>query len=108
MVKIKSLIPLVVMLAMFIVPSVTFAQPLVCGFYGSVTLDGEFVPTGTTVKAWIELKEVATVTTVNSQYNMYVAGSHAGKTVYFTVGAADAPALMDAKTKLASIPLPIL
>ncbi|MDD5093681.1 MAG: hypothetical protein PHV74_04770 [Dehalococcoidia bacterium] len=87
--RITVLIATLVVVALLLIPTVALAQPNVCGFYGSVTLDGASVATGTTVKALVDSVEVKSVTTTGSNYAMYVDGNYAGKTVTFTVGTDD-------------------
>jgi len=84
--KIKVLIATLAVMALLILPTVALAQPNVCGFYGSVTLDGASVANGTVVKAWVDNVEVKSVTTKGSNYSMYVDGNYAGKDVSFSVG----------------------
>lgn len=67
----------------------TVGGPQVCGFFGSVTLDGIPVMDGTLVSAWIENVEVASVTTTGSSYNIQINGEgqcFSGKTVIFKIG----------------------
>lgn len=90
--KIKVAVAVVIVLALFVIPITAFAQPPVCGFYGSVTVDGGGVADGTTVKAWIDQVEAKSVTTTGSKYHMAIGGSYTGKVVYFTVG--ETPALV--------------
>ena len=49
--KLKGLIATMTVVMLFLLPTVALAQPDVCGFYGSVTLDGDAVENGTVVKA---------------------------------------------------------
>ncbi|MDD5094705.1 MAG: hypothetical protein PHV74_10050 [Dehalococcoidia bacterium] len=82
---------MVLALAMLLIlPAVGVAQPMVCGFYGSASIDGVSVSSGTAVSAWIDGLQVAVVNTTGSNYNMYVAGNYVGKTVSFKVGASQA------------------
>jgi|SaaInl8_200m_RNA_FD_contig_81_90544_length_3756_multi_23_in_0_out_0_1 hypothetical protein len=92
--KLKVLIATLTVVMLFLLPTVALAQPDVCGFYGSVTLDGDAVENGTVVKAWIDNVEVESTTTTGSAYNMAINGegqTFSGKTVVFTVGADDDP-----------------
>ena len=57
MLKLRLLIVIALGL-IIIIPSLAIAQPDVCGFYGTVTLDRASVPDGTVVKAWIDQEEV--------------------------------------------------
>lgn len=59
--------------------------PQVCGFYGSVKLDGEDVPDGTQVSAWIDSAKVQFSTTTGSRYGLNIPGNYSGKTVSFQV-----------------------
>lgn len=59
--------------------------PLVCGFYGTVKLDGEDVIDGTVVSAWIDSVKVQTTTTTDSKYGVNIPGPYTGKTVTFQV-----------------------
>ncbi len=92
--KLRVLIATLTVVMLFLLPTVALAQPDVCGFYGSVTLDGDAVEDGTVVKAWIDTVEVESTTTTGSAYNMAINGEgqdFSGKTVAFTVGADDNP-----------------
>jgi hypothetical protein len=60
--------------------------PLVCGFYGTATLDGTNVPSGTEVSAWIDGKEVQTTNSDTGTFALNIAGDYTGKTVSFQVG----------------------
>ena len=86
MLKLKVLVALLAMVGLLLVPTAAFAQPLICGFYGSVTSDGADVADGTSVTAWIDLIQVAETTTTNSEYNLRVEGSYTGSTAFFLVG----------------------
>ncbi|MFA4836895.1 MAG: hypothetical protein WC749_12595, partial [Dehalococcoidia bacterium] len=59
--------------------------PLVCGFYGSVELDGDEVVDGVEVSAWINSSRIKTTTTTDSQYGLNIPGDYNGKTVTFQV-----------------------
>jgi len=84
--KLRLLVPTLVVIALLLLPTVVLAQPNVCGFYGSVTLDGAPAADGTAVKAMIDGVEVASVTTSGSDYSMYISGNFQGKAVEFTIG----------------------
>ncbi len=76
----------------FILPTQVSAQPNVCGFYGSVILDGSTVADGTVIKAWIDSAVVLTTDTTSSQYNMAINGEgfvFDDKPVIITVGDLD-------------------
>jgi len=60
--------------------------PLVCGFYGSVTLDGYAVPSTTEVTAWIDGFKVQTTNSGSGTYALNIPGDHTGKPVSFKVG----------------------
>lgn len=64
--------------------------PTVCGFYGSVTIEGGAVPDGTQVSALTDGAVVGSTTTTDSAYIMIVAGEYTGKTITFTVGSYEA------------------
>ncbi|MCP4685363.1 MAG: hypothetical protein GY867_07930, partial [bacterium] len=92
--KLKVLIATLTVVMLFLLPTVALAQPDVCGFYGSVTLDGDAVEDGTVVKAWIDNVEVESTTTTGSAYVLAINGegqTYSGKTVVFTVGTDDNP-----------------
>jgi len=59
--------------------------PPVCGYHGSVTIDGADVPDGTPVTASIDGITVVTTTTDGTQYRIIVAGEFDGKCVRFVV-----------------------
>jgi hypothetical protein len=79
-------------------PSTTYAQPNVCGFYGTVTLDGAPVEDGVVIDAWIDGVTVASTTTytntnvdppIPSYYALTINGTgqdFEGKRGTFTVG----------------------
>lgn len=93
--KLRVLVATLAVLALFLLPTVALAQPDVCRFVGSVTLDNASVADGTVVKAWIEGVEAESTTTANSSYALTIDGTgtdYAGQTVTFTVGADDAAA----------------
>jgi len=60
--------------------------PLVCGFYGPVTLDGQNAPDGTVVSAWIDAEKMAQTTTVDSRFGLNIPGDYTGQTISFKVG----------------------
>jgi hypothetical protein len=107
--KLRILIAALIVFTLFLLPSIAMAQPDVCGFYGSVTLDGDTVADGTTVKAWVEGQAVASTTTADSAYVMNINSTgqdYPGKTVTFTVGEGDGPATQtEVFTKGANIKL---
>lgn len=84
-------------LVLLLCPVMTMAQPEVCGFYGYATVDGQSVPNGAPIKAWIDGSMVEQTTTPckldNCPYDYIIkiedAGSYAGKTITFTVGSED-------------------
>jgi hypothetical protein len=91
--NLRILMATLLVVGLLLLPAIAVAQPSVCGFYGSVTLNGASVDNGTMVKAFIDGEEVSdTNTTSGSQYFIKVAGKYSGKTVVFTVGPDDAPA----------------
>ena len=89
--KLRVLIITLMAAGLFLLPAIAVAQPSVCAFYGSITLNGASVDNGTMVKAVIDGAEVST-TTNGSEYLIKVAGDYVGKTVVFTVGPDNAPA----------------
>lgn len=94
--KIKPMFVLAVMV-LLLMPAAVWAQPKVCKFYGEVTLDGEPVPDGTIVRAWVEGEVINEIKTIGSDYNINVPPgksekSFAGKTVKFTIKEEDIPA----------------
>lgn len=60
--------------------------PYQCEFYGEVTMDGQPVPDGTEVSAWVDEARVQATTTVDSMYVLTVPGNYTGKAVAFKVG----------------------
>ena len=72
--KLKIVIALLAAAALLLAPASVSAQPLVCGFHGSVTLDGAPVADGTVVQAWVGTTEVGKTTTSGSNYNLRIAG----------------------------------
>ncbi len=60
--------------------------PYQCEFYGEVTVDGQPVPDGTEVSAWVDEAKVQATTTVDSMYTLTVPGNYTGKAVTFKVG----------------------
>lgn len=60
--------------------------PYQCEFYGEVTTDGQPVPDGTEVSAWVDEAKVQATTTVDSMYVLTVPGNYTGKAVAFKVG----------------------
>ncbi len=87
--RLKALVATMAVVLMFLLPTIALAQPDVCGFYGSVKLDGANVADGTTVTAKIDGVAVASTTTTNSSYVLKIDSTgkdYAGKTVTFTVG----------------------
>lgn len=87
--RLKVLVATMAVVLMLLLPSIALAQPDVCGFYGSATVDGAGVPNGTTVTAKIDGVEVASTTTTNSSYVLKIDSTgkdYAGKVVTFTVG----------------------
>ncbi|MBM3133624.1 MAG: hypothetical protein FJZ95_11430, partial [Chloroflexi bacterium] len=60
--------------------------PYQCEFYGEVTLDGQHVPDGTEISAWVDQARVQATTTVDSIYTLTVPGNYTGKAVAFKVG----------------------
>ncbi|MFC2027821.1 hypothetical protein ACFLU3_03940 [Chloroflexota bacterium] len=89
-------------LAIFILlPTTVQAQPNVCGFYGTVTLDGVPVEDGTVIKIWIDREYVTSTTTytntdvdppIPSYYSITIDGidnDFEGRFVEFTIGQAD-------------------
>ncbi len=61
--------------------------PFQCEFYGQVNVDGQYVPDGTEISAWIDSAKVQTTTTVDSMYSLVVPGNYTGKAVAFKVDA---------------------
>ncbi|MFO8010328.1 MAG: hypothetical protein R6U89_05885 [Dehalococcoidia bacterium] len=88
----RILVIALVIAGLFVLPATSAAQPEVCGYYGSVTLDGQSVDNGTEVKAWVDGTLVASTITTGDQYDIKVAGDYEGKSVSFTVGPDDAAA----------------
>ncbi len=89
MIRLVALIGCIVLLVSLLVPGSVQGQgqaPPVCGFYGAVMLDGASVPDGTTVRVLIDGDEVASATTFDSLYHLYVSGNYGGKSVSFAVG----------------------
>ncbi len=99
--KLTAILVIGILATLLLLPSTTHAQPNVCGFYGTVTLDGALVEDGTLVKAWIDREEVASTTTytntdvdppIHSYYSFTIDGTgndFEGKVVVFTVGEDD-------------------
>jgi hypothetical protein len=86
--KVLILVATLAAIALLILPTVSLAQPAVCRFYGSVTLDGANVADGTVVKAWIGSTEVGSGTTTSSNYIVVINGqghSYDAQAVSFTV-----------------------
>ncbi|NQT71184.1 MAG: hypothetical protein HQ553_00270 [Chloroflexi bacterium] len=83
---------------LILLPSMALAQPDVCIFYGTVTLDGRSVEDGTKITAWIDGEKVISTTTytntdgqrpVLSSYVLTIDGtgnSYNKKTFAFTIG----------------------
>ena len=91
--KLRVLMAIFLVVGLLVLPAIAVAQPPVCGFYGTVALNGASVDDGTMVKAFIDGVEVGNDTTTSgSEYLIKVAGNYSGKTVVFTVGPDDAPA----------------
>jgi len=90
--KLGVLVAILAVVALLVIPTVVLAQPQVCGFYGSATIDGVSAANGTVVKAYIDQVEVKSVTTTGSNYTMNIGGNYTGKTVSFKVGSALASA----------------
>jgi len=91
--RLISLAVIIILAAILIPPYAAKGQPQVCGYYGTVTLDGAPVPDGTAVKAWID-GEVAAETTTStyggdSVYDISIPGVYEGETVTFTIGEDD-------------------
>lgn len=80
--KIKFLALLAVLTALLF-PAMALAQPMVCGFYGSVAVDGKTVADGTVVTAWIDGVQVASNATVGSNYSVKIDGQYTAKPVTF-------------------------
>jgi len=89
---------MLLVLVLFACSDIAVAQPPTCGFYGNADIEGQSVPDGTWVKAWIDGKEVESVKTQqytegNSSYNYKIKiddqGGFDGKTIVFTVGSLD-------------------
>ena len=59
--------------------------PLVCGFYGPVTLDGASVPDGTRVSAWIDSQQLTSTITTDGKFGLNIPGNYTGKIVSFKV-----------------------
>lgn len=95
MLRLKMVAAILVLAGLLILPGTVEAQPDVCGFYGSVTLDGSAVADGTAVRAWIEGEMAAETTTAGSAYVMKIDATgknYPGKTIQFTVGSDGAQA----------------
>ncbi len=60
--------------------------PLVCGFYGPVTLDGQNAPDGTVVSAWVDSEKMGQTTTIDSTFGLNIPGNYIGKTISYKVG----------------------
>ena len=84
--KLRVLIALLAVVALLLTPTIAFAQPLVAGFWGSVSANGADVADGTEVTVWINGLQVASATTVDSAYNVRVEGNYTGSTIYFATG----------------------
>ena len=89
-----------VLIALVVLPASSVAQPPVCKFYGSATIEGQSVQNGTLIKAWIDGKVVTTTTTspftvgsYSYDYEITVeeegSAQYTGKTIIFTVGSDD-------------------
>lgn len=80
-------------------PAVQTPRPQVCGFYGTVTVDGKPVADGTVVSGWIDgLKKAEAKTTTDADKSVYalnVVGESAleGKDIVFKIGDKTAPAM---------------
>lgn len=59
--------------------------PLVCGFYGTVTLNGSSVPTGTDVSAWVDGLKVQNTSSGSGTYALNIPGDYTGKVMSFKV-----------------------
>lgn len=102
--KYIATLAIVVLTVLFIVPTAVQAQPDVCGFYGTVSLDGAPLEDGTVVKAWIYGDEVASTTTftktdvdppIPSYYIFAINGTgynFENETLAFTIGDPPQPA----------------
>ncbi len=101
MYRLKFLIGMLTVMGLLILPAAAMAQPTVCGFYGSVTIDGATAPTGTVVRAWIDGDEAASIVVPYSgdiDYFIKISGdTFAGKTVSFTAGPSNAQASVTAQ-----------
>ncbi len=61
------------------------AWPYQCDYYGQVSVDGQHVPDGTEISAWIDSAKVHSTTTLDSLYHLIVPGNYIGKAVTFKV-----------------------
>ena len=57
--KLTAILVIGILAALLLLPIPAHAQPNVCGFYGTVTLDGGLLENGTVVNAWIDNVTVA-------------------------------------------------
>jgi len=89
--KFRITVAILAVVMLLLLPTVALAQPNVCGFYGSVMLDGQSVVDGTVVKAMVDGEVMSSTTTEDSTYSIKVAGEElAGKSVLFIVESDDA------------------
>jgi len=77
---------LILALVILLFPKMSSAQPMMCGFQGTVTAGGDSLPDGTVVTAWIDGVKTAEVSTSDSEYSLFISGDYTGKTVNFKVG----------------------
>jgi len=90
--KLSCLAVTLLIIGSLMLPTVVMAQPSVCGFYGTATIDGASIDAGTVIKAWIDGTKVSETTTTSDipyNYSIKIAGDYAGKMVTFTVGPDD-------------------
>lgn len=59
--------------------------PLVCGFYGPVTLNGSAVPSGSDVSAWVDGLKVQNTNSGSGTYALNIPGDYTGKIIHFKV-----------------------
>ena len=81
-----------IIFVLFLATSVLAVPGVPNQFYGSVTINGQPAPDGTTVTAEINGAEVKSTTTSNGEYNLIVddpQGDRIGDTVYFFVDGID-------------------
>lgn len=96
--KLTAILVIGILAILVLLPSVAHAQPDVCIFYGTVTLDGRSVEDGTKITAWIDGEKVISTTTytntdgqrpVPSSYVLTIDGTsnnYNKKTFAFTIG----------------------